>query len=87
MLMPMMQIREMRVRVHQPAVPVAMRVGFARWIAGAVVVPVVLVVDVAVFVLQRVVDVFVFVAFGDVEKDAGGHEERGGDELRSDSVV
>jgi hypothetical protein len=77
MLMPMMQIRELGVALDQPAVLVAVGVGFARRIAGALVVLVVLVVDVAVLVLQRVVDVFVLVAFGDVERDACGHAQRG----------
>lgn len=62
-----MQIREMRVLVHQDHLPVAVRL--AGRIAGAVGVPVVLVVHVSVLVLQLVVAMLVLMRLGQVEID------------------
>ena len=64
--MPVMKVRVMRVAMFQPrvAMPVSMR--FARRIGGRVLVLVVLVVVVEMFVLQRLMNMQVFVSFGDV---------------------
>jgi hypothetical protein len=72
--MPVMDVGVMRVGMFQPRVSVAMGVRFARRIAWRVLVLVVLVVVVAMFVFQRLMDVLVFVSLGDVQPDADEHE-------------
>ena len=69
-LMPMMDVRVMRVGMSQPRVSVPVGMRFARRIAWRVLVPVVLVVVVEMFVFQRLMDVLVFVSLSDMQPDA-----------------
>ena len=69
-----MDVGVMRVCVCQPRVLMAVGVRFARRIAGSVLVLVVLVVVVKVLVLDRLVNVPMFVAFGNVQPNAHEHE-------------
>jgi hypothetical protein len=64
--MTMMNVRVMRVGMFEPrvAMPVSMR--FTRRIGGRVLVLVVLVMVMEMFVLQRLMNMHVFVSFGDV---------------------
>lgn len=76
----------MWVRMDQACVPMPMRVRFARRIFGRMAVLVVLVVTVEVFMLQRFMDVLVFVPLGNVQPDTGEHE-RSGDAKRPIEVA
>ena len=69
-LVPVVNVRVMRVRMHNRLVPMPVCVRFAGGIPHGVRVPVVLVVDVQVLVLQRLVNVLVFVALGHVQPTA-----------------
>ena len=69
-----MDVGIMRVGMCQPCVLMAVGVRFAWRIAGSVFVLVVLVVIVKVLVLHRLVNVPMFVAFGNVQPDACEHE-------------
>jgi hypothetical protein len=77
MPMPMMDVWVMRVLVSQRRVPVKMCVGLARWIAGLVRMLMVLVMGVPMLVLQRLVDMFVFVSFGNVQIQSHCHQKPG----------
>jgi hypothetical protein len=72
--MPVMSVWVMRMRMYQTRVLVAMGMRFARRIARRVLVRMMLVVVVEMFVFHRVVDVLVFVSFGDVQPNADQHE-------------
>lgn len=72
--------------VPQRRVAVPMSVGLARRIVRPMGVPVVLVMDVPVLVLERLVDVFVVVLLREVQIDAQGHEPSRHDELPGDRV-
>ena len=63
----MMKIRIMRMLVGERLVTVPVRVGLARGIIGLVRVPVMLVVDVSVSMLETVVVVHVIVPFAQVQ--------------------
>lgn len=78
--LPMVQVRVVRVFVDQVLVAVWVGVRFARRIAKAVVVLVVLVVNVRVLVLHRLVGVLVFVALHEVQVEAHGHQGGGRDQ-------
>ena len=69
-----MDVGVVRVGMRQPCVLMAVGVRFARRIAGSVFVLVVLVVIVKVLVLHRLMNVPMFVAFGNVQPDAYEHE-------------
>ena len=69
-----MDVGVVRVGMRQPRVLMAVGVRFAWRIAGRVFVLVVLVVIVKVLVLHRLVNVPMFVAFGNVQPDAYEHE-------------
>ena len=69
-----MDVRVVRVGMREPCVLMAVGVRFACKIAGRVFVLVVLVVIVKVLVLHRLVNVPMFVAFGNVQPDAYEHE-------------
>src|SRR6185437_3698910 len=73
--MPMMRIREMRVRVTQPCVPMPMGVRRSRRYGLLVQMLMVGIVRMFVFVLERFVYVQVFVAFGDVQCNPQAHQE------------
>ena len=70
--MPVVQVRVMRMLVPHRFMPVGVGVRFGD--RAVVVVPVVVVVGVGVFVFQGVVAVGVFVAFGQMQPDAEGHQ-------------
>ncbi|MNT43071.1 hypothetical protein D3C72_1795220 [compost metagenome] len=73
--MPMVHVRIMRVLVAHRFVPVPVRMRFGdRAVVG---VGVMFVVDMGVFVLQRLVAVFVVVALGQVQPEAEGHQQAG----------
>ena len=72
--MPMMQVRVVRVPMHQALVAVPMAVRLARWIGFSMRVSVVLVVDVAMVVLQRPVNMLVLVPLGQMQPETNGHE-------------
>ena len=69
-----MDVGVVRVGMRQPCMLMAVGVRFARRIAGSVFVLVVLVVIVKVLVLHRLMNVPMFVAFGNVQPDAYEHE-------------
>ena len=85
--MAVMKVRKMRVLVShwRVSVPVGVRLadGFARLVG----VLVVLVVDMAMFVIQRLVAVFMLVAFREVEIDADRHQDRRTDKLNGDRLA
>jgi hypothetical protein len=64
--MPMMNVRVVRVSVDYGSVPMHMDVRFALWIAGRVLVPMVLLMHMGVFVHQPFMDMFMFVALSQV---------------------
>jgi hypothetical protein len=76
-MVPMVQIREVRVAVTEPRVHVGMAMRLAGRSSRRVGVLVVLVVDVRVRVLERLVLVLVFVPLGEVKPHAGPHETPG----------
>jgi hypothetical protein len=76
-MMPVMDVRHVRVVVRERLVGVLVRVGLARRVARAVRVAVVLVVDVAVLVGRRLVDVEVRVPLAEEQTEAEGHRPRG----------
>lgn len=69
-----MDVGIMRVGMHQAGVLMAMGVRFAWRISGRVIVLVVLVVVMKVLVLDRLVNVPMLVAFGNVQPDAYEHK-------------
>ena len=78
MIVPMMRIREMVMRVSDLLVPVSVRVSRARCDGRVMLVPMVRVMDVLVFVLQRVMNMFMLVPLAQVQPDAEGHQRSGG---------
>src|SRR5260370_15275312 len=91
MAMLVMHVRNMRVRVHEGAVPMRMGVRFARRIVGAVIVLVMLVMRMDMRVDDRQMDVLVLVPFRQMQPDARRHErarepklQRGGPPGRED---
>ena len=64
--MPVMDVGVVRVGMSQPRVSVPMGMRFTRRIARRVLVLVVLVMVMEMFVLQRLMNMQVFVSFGDV---------------------
>ena len=73
MSMPMMEVRVVRMPVHQAHVPVPMSVRFARRIACAMRVLMMLVVKMPVFMLHRLVNVLVFMPLGHMQPEAEAH--------------
>ena len=80
MIVPVVDVGVVSVRVPQGFVPVRVAVRLPRWIGRVVFVSVVHIVDVEVLVLQRFVNVLVFVPFGQMETDAQSHERSGREE-------
>src|SRR6266851_5459736 len=76
-MVPMVQIREVRVAVTEPRVHVGMAMRLPERSSRHVDVLVVLVVDVRVRVLERLVLVLVLVPLGEVKPYAGPHETPG----------
>ena len=69
-----MQIGVMRVLVPHRLVLMPMRMRFGDW--AVMVVPVVFVVDVAVFVRERVVKMFMLMSFGEMQPEPQSHQQR-----------
>ena len=70
----MVNVRVMRVDMHQRLVSMRMRVRLSRWVIRRVQVPMVLVVAVEMFVLQRLVPMFVLMPLRQMEPDAESHQ-------------
>ena len=85
--MPVMQIRVMRVPVDQARVLVPMGVRLAWRIGRTMRVLMVLVVRMRMIVRGRLVDVLVFVCFGDVQPDTDCHQYGCRGELLRDRLV
>ena len=79
-----MQIRIVPVSVHEPFVDVRMHMRFASIPGERMRVPVMLVMDMAVLVLHRLVDVLVAVAFRQVQIEAQGHQRGRADHPQGD---
>jgi hypothetical protein len=80
--MHMMHVRRMRVRVTQSAVLMEMRVRLAWRVDCAVHVLMMFVMDVRVGMRERRGGVLMFVTFGQVQPDAGGHQRARDGKLR-----
>lgn len=70
MPVPMMQVRVVRVPMHQADVPVPMSVRLTERVSRTMIVPVMLVVTMPVLMLHRLVKVFVLVSLGQVQPEA-----------------
>ena len=73
MSMPMMEVRVVRMPVHQANVPVPMRVWFTGRIARTMRVLMMLVVTMPVFMLHRLVNVLVLVSFRQMQPQPEPH--------------
>lgn len=82
----MMQVRIVRVRVDQWRVLVPMHVRFTGRVAWAMGVLMVHVVSMSMFVLQRLMPVFVLVALGEMQPKAYTHQKRSGQNLYCDRL-
>ena len=82
MSMPMMEVRVVRMPVHQAHVPMAMSVRFARRVAGAMRVLMMLVVTMPVFMLHRFVNVLVLVPLGQMQPEAETHQSASNEQLQ-----
>lgn len=71
-----MNVRIMRVRVHERFMPVRMCMWLARWVAGRVRMLMVRIVPVKVLVFRRLMPVFVLMLFRQVQPHARPHEYR-----------
>ena len=74
MFMPMMDVGIVGMGVRHFLMFVRVAVWLSRWVVGGVFVLVMFVVDMAVFMLHRLVCVFVFVSLRKVQPDADAHE-------------
>ena len=74
MSMPMMEVRVVRMPVHQANVPVPMSVWFTGRIAGTMRVLMMLVVTMSVFMLHRLVNVLMLMTFGQMQPEAEAHQ-------------
>jgi hypothetical protein len=77
MMMAVMQVREVRVVVAERLVGVGMAVRLSRRSPRRVGIPVVLVVDVCVRVLERLVLMLVVMPLGEMEPHPRPHQDRG----------
>ena len=77
MPMPMMEVRAVRMPVHQADVVMPMSVRFIGWITGAMRMLMMLVVTVPVFMLHRFVNVFVLVPLSQMQPEAEAHQTVG----------
>jgi hypothetical protein len=74
MLMPVMQVRIVRVPVYETGMPVPMRMWLAGRIAFSMLVLMVFVVVMPMLVLHQLMDMFVLVPLGQVQPEAGAHQ-------------
>src|SRR6516165_6035362 len=75
MLVTVMEVRVMRMLVPNPQVPVPVAVRLSAWIGVSMVVLVMDIVDAAMLVLERLVQVLVVMRLGEVQIDANPHEQ------------
>ena len=83
MLVTVMEIRVMRMLVPNPQVAVPVAVGLFARIGRLMVVLVMDIVDVAMLVLERLMQVLVVMRLGKVQIDANPHEQCGADQSKS----
>lgn len=69
-----MQIGIVRMRMDQAHMGMNMTVGFARWVIGAVLMAVVLVMHMGMDVLHRLMDMAVIVLFSQMQVQADDHQ-------------
>ena len=72
-LVTMVQVRIMRMLVHCPRMPVGVAVRLTTRIICHMPMLVVVVVQMSVLMLERLMDVFVFVSFGEMQKNTDPH--------------
>ena len=85
MTVPMMQIRIVRMPMAHRLVAVPRRVRFSdRSVVGM---PMVVIMDMSMFVFERLMEVFVLVPFGEVHPEADRHQDAGGGQLRTEPVA
>ncbi len=82
-----MKVRIVRVLVSDWRVLVLVGVRLPGRVAGVMLVSVMLVVDMAMLVIQRLVAVFMLVAFGQVKVDTDRHQNRRADQLNCDRLA
>ncbi len=82
MPMPMMEVRVVRMPVHQSDVAMPMSVRFTGWITGAMRMLMMLVVTMPVFMLHRLVNVFVLVPLSQMQPEAEAHQTAGNEQLQ-----
>ena len=82
MSMTMMEVRVVRMPVHQAGVTVPMSVRFAGRIAGAMCVLMMLIGTMPVFMLHRLVNVFVLVPLSQMQPKAEAHQPAGNEQLQ-----
>lgn len=82
--MPMVKVRVVRVLVPHRRVVMPVGMGLAGWLAIAMGVLVVGVMDVIVFVIHWLVSVLMFVTFGEVQPDPDPHEQCSADKWQGD---
>jgi hypothetical protein len=81
----MMEVRIVRMPVPEPVMPMPVRMRLAR--RPFVGVLMMLVVDVAMFVLDRFVRMIMLMAFGQMQPEAERHKRAGDDQLNRDRLV
>jgi hypothetical protein len=78
---PVVQVRIVRVLVDHRLVSMQVHVWFANRVSGRMFVLMVFVVDMAMRMLERAVDVFVFMPLREMKIETDAHQERGSDQL------
>ena len=81
--MAMVQVGKMRVAMHEPGMPVPMRVRLAFRRLSPVAMPMMFIVQMRVLMLDRLVSMLVPVPLGQVEPDAESHKAAGGQQLQA----
>jgi hypothetical protein len=81
----MMEVRVVRMPVPEPVMPVPVRMRLGR--RPFVGVLMMLFVDVSVFVLDRLVGMIMFMAFGQMQPEAERHKRACNDELNGDRLA
>ena len=86
MIVPVVDVREVRMAMSQAHMRVGVDVRLPRGLASVVRVPVVLIVNVAMRVHHGVMGMLVLVSLGQMQPDAGAHQRARHEELRSDGL-
>ena len=81
----MMEVRIVRMPVPEPVMPMPVRMRLGRRLFVDVLM--MLVVDMPVFVLDRLVGMVVLVAFGQMQPEAERHKRPGEDQLNGDRLA